>query len=355
MFWSRGSAAYVVAMKPAEKSLVKLTEPVSLGPWKTPCPAATVSGVVIHPAGVRELSARCSEPFFAPGSGRIEAKNTCSPSPNPYAPKMKLLSSLTPGVTSSYARQSGRFAEDPKRSAAFGHASSAFALAGASTASASVVSRSAASAVPTVGDRLRRLIEPSPLEIGEDERPSVVLSDNAPRGHGDPPPNGHGDEKTAAREYWRQPQSRTTWEACSPCPRETIPPRGRRQDGANAPDEGLYGLAEKLKRERERERCDSAKLAHLATPPLWGVCTSDTYVPLELTRKPTPSSKRPGPLSQGSPDCARAGQQSQGPNPILCMPATHDWAPDQNNITAHSQIAKPPTANFQRTRGQRPR
>src|SRR5580704_15942252 len=167
MFWSRGSAAYVVAMKPAEKSLVKLTEPVSLGPWKTPCPAATVSGVVIHPAGVRELSARSSEPFFALGSGRSEAKNTCSPAPNPYAPKMKLLSSFTAGVTSSYARQSGRFAEGPKRRAALGQASSALAFTGASAASAnaSTASSSAASAVPTVGDRLRRLIELSPLEI----------------------------------------------------------------------------------------------------------------------------------------------------------------------------------------------
>src|SRR5580704_12891165 len=226
MFWSRGSAAYVVAMKPAEKSLVKLTEPVSLGPWKTPCPAATVSGVVIHPAGVRELSARCSEPFFAPGSGRIEAKNTCSPSLNPYAPKMKLLSSLTAGVTSSYARQSGRFAEGPNRRDAFGHASSALAAAGTSAASANATSSSAASAAPTVGDRLRRLIEPSPLEIGGNERLLVVLSRSPPRGHDDPPPNGHGDEQTAARGPRRQPRSRTAWRPCSPRARETLPPRG---------------------------------------------------------------------------------------------------------------------------------
>ena len=49
------------------------------------------------------------------------------------------------------------------------------------------------------------------------------------------------------------------------------------------------------RRERERERCDSAKLAHLASALRRGVCTSDTYVSLELTRKPTPSPKRPGP------------------------------------------------------------
>src|SRR5580704_8796537 len=147
MFWSRGSAANGVPTKAAEKSLVKPATASLVAKFGvTPDPWATVSGVVIHPAGVRELSAPCSAPSFAPGSGRIEAKYTCSPSANPYAPKMRLLSSLTAGVTSSYARQSGRFAEGPKRSAAFGHASSALAFPGASAVSAiaSAVNRSAA-------------------------------------------------------------------------------------------------------------------------------------------------------------------------------------------------------------------
>src|SRR5580704_7942426 len=159
MFWSRGSAANGVRKKAAEKSLVKPASALLVaGFGATPDPWATVSGVVTHPAGVRELSALCSAPFFAPGSGRTEAKYTCSPSANPYAAAIRLLSSLTAGVTSSYARQSGRFAEGPYRSAAFGHASSALAFAGTSAArtAESATSRSAASAVPTAGDRLRR-------------------------------------------------------------------------------------------------------------------------------------------------------------------------------------------------------
>jgi hypothetical protein len=55
------------------------------------------------------------------------------------------------------------------------------------------------------------------------------------------------------------------------------------QCGANAPGEGAYRLAGKLKRERERERCDSAMLAHLASVFSGRAAAPGTNVPLELT------------------------------------------------------------------------
>jgi hypothetical protein len=50
-----------------------------------------------------------------------------------------------------------------------------------------------------------------------------------------------------------------------------------------------------MQRERERERCISKLLRHLGNAPTRPTSTLGTYVPLELTRKTTPSSKRPGP------------------------------------------------------------
>jgi hypothetical protein len=58
---------------------------------------------------------------------------------------------------------------------------------------------------------------------------------------------------------------------------------------AKARDRPPQALEPKAKRERERERCISKLLVHLATA-LWrGARIPMTYVPLELTLKTAPS------------------------------------------------------------------
>jgi hypothetical protein len=88
-----------------------------------------------------------------------------------------------------------------------------------------------------------------------------------------------------------------------PRARVTMPPRGLPQRGAKPRDEGAYRLAGSLKRERERERCDSAKLAHLGLLSPRGAKTLDTSIPLKLTRKPTPSSILTRSLSLANQPC----------------------------------------------------
>jgi hypothetical protein len=81
-------------------------------------------------------------------------------------------------------------------------------------------------------------------------------------------------------------------------------------------------------RERERERCDSAKLAHLASAPRSGASTLTTYLPAETTptklplRKPTRSLSRKTPDALGTVD--HNGQTQTRP---YVVPGNHSRSP----------------------------
>jgi hypothetical protein len=129
--------------------------------------------------------------------------------------------------------------------------------------------------------------------------------------------------------------------------RETHPRAGMVRGGAKAPDEGTYRLAGKLKRERERERCIGKLPRHLATAPGGVASVLDTYVPLELTRKPTPSSKRPGPSPKRtlSVPSERPATRRPGPDPILCSkPYVAPWlrVHDEATIDTPDGVVKSP-------------
>src|ERR1700722_661494 len=85
--------------------------------------------------------------------------------------------------------------------------------------------------------------------------------------------------------------------------RALLPSRGPLHCGAGEPDEPPQLLEPEAKRERERERCVSEKLTHLVTAWLPDAKTPGTYVPLETTRKPTPSFKDPVPLPKRTRQC----------------------------------------------------
>ncbi len=74
------------------------------------------------------------------------------------------------------------------------------------------------------------------------------------QGRSSTPPHGRGNEKAAVHRHRQRPRNGVAWERCHSRARETLPPRGRRQDGANAPDEEtLRPSREAEERERERE------------------------------------------------------------------------------------------------------
>jgi hypothetical protein len=76
----------------------------------------------------------------------------------------------------------------------------------------------------------------------------------------------------------------------------------------------------KPKRERERERCDSAKLAHLATAFTLGACTLTTYLPAETTLNKLPLRKPTRPLSRKTPSAlGTVDHHRQTPNQTLCL------------------------------------
>ncbi len=126
-------------------------------------------------------------------------------------------------------------------------------------------------------------------------------------------------------------------------PSTTLPARGNPDSPLRPGGWGFYGLAEKLKRERERERC-IRPLMHLARTPCGAAHMSGTLFPLETTLKPSPL--RSDPVPRPKPfSCKRLTSTTRraDPNQTLCMPGSTGGGHRDDTIQPYLQhVVKPP-------------
>ncbi len=101
------------------------------------------------------------------------------------------------------------------------------------------------------------------------------------------------------------------------------------------------------KRERERERCDSAKLAHLARRPCWATGIPVTLFPLKTTLNPLLAVRDDGPSPEQSQTLLSALMSTArrvDPNPTLCLPGIPGDDLDDGNRTLSAYACQYPNS-----------